>query len=347
MPIKDLSDRGRVPRLGKIHLGVKVQGEKSEYPKATDYFVCPEEVRAVYGEKPKQLKVAFHSDNIEEIFSQYYKRYGSGTGLVCKGDGETAMTLVPSKKQMQEIQCLGRECDFYKADKCTQVGNLIFMIRGVERFGVYQLDTGSYNTILNVNGGLEFVKQITNGRLKMVPLILEVIPQEVNPEGKKKTVYVLRIEADVKAIMDAMESERPGDVLFLESKDEIRDIEEDIHPQSLVQSIKGTDDPDNKVSQKPNDNEISFNKHGQVDWSYFWAKVKELGITRNDVHGVAGVESVKDFSIEQIDKLYSELLSFKNHIEDQRDNPLLNKEENISKQESFDNQTNEQGNGPK
>ena len=107
MPIKDLSDRQRVPRLDKIRLGIKVPGAKSDYPKAVDYFVCPEEVRAVYGEKPKQLKIAFHSDDLEEIFSQYYKRYGSGTGLVCKGDGELAMTLIPGKKRMQEIPCMG------------------------------------------------------------------------------------------------------------------------------------------------------------------------------------------------------------------------------------------------
>lgn len=325
MPIKDLSNRGRVPRLGKIRLGIKIPGEKSEYPKAVDYFVCPEEVRAVYGEKPKQLKVAFHSDNLEEIFPQYYKRYGSGTGLVCKGDGETAMTLVLGKKQMQEIQCLGRECDFYKTNKCSQVGNLIFMIRGVDRFGVYQLDTGSYNTILNVNGGLEFVKQITNGRLKMVPLILEVIPQEVNPEGKKKTVYVLRVEADVKAIMDALESKRPGDVLILEtSKDE---IEEDIHPQTLVQSIKKPElakvveetsteaiPPESQPEERP----VPISEaQGKRLWAIAKARFKETGVPENEQEMVArnilrghGFEHTKDISRAKYEEIVSDIQNY-------------------------------------
>jgi hypothetical protein len=297
MPIKDLSDRGRVPRLGKIRLGIKVPGEKSEFPKAVDYFVCPEEVRAVYGEKPKKLKIAFHSDSLEEIFPQYYKRYGSGTGLVCKGDGEIAMTLVPDRKQMQETQCPGRECEHYKANKCTEVGNLIFMIRGVDRFGVYQLDTGSYNTILNINGGLEFVKQITNGRLKMVPLILEVIPQEVNPEGKKKTVHVLRIEADVRTIMDSLESKRPGDVLILEPAQD--EIEEDIHPQSLVRSIKGTNDT---AIKEPDNNDIS-----QKQLQRIFAIVGDLGWTNEEakafIYERYNVRSTKELTQSQASDL--------------------------------------------
>ncbi|GAI61614.1 unnamed protein product, partial [marine sediment metagenome] len=40
-PIKDFQGRGRIPRLGKIRLGEKVKGKKSDYPKAVDHFVCP------------------------------------------------------------------------------------------------------------------------------------------------------------------------------------------------------------------------------------------------------------------------------------------------------------------
>ena len=118
-------------------------------------------------------------------------------------------------------------------------------------------------------------------------------------------------------------------------------------PKVLNGNQPEIEETETEIKEDQETKEISFNKHGKVDWTYFWVKVRELGIPDTEVHNIAGVESLKDFSIEQIDKLYSELLSFKNHIEDQRDNPLLNKEENISKQESFDNQNNEQGNDPK
>lgn len=231
MPIKNIGN-GRIPRLGKIRLGIKVPGSKSEYPKATDYFVCPEEVKAVYGEKPKRLNIAFHSDDMEEVFPQYYKRYGKSTGLVCKGDGEIANCMNAEIKEFEEIECLGTECEFYKKDQCKRIGNLHFIILGVNRFGVYQLDTGSINTILNINGGIEYAKQLTGGRLKLVPFILEVIPQEVIPDGKKKTVWVLRLEADISRMMKSLDS-RPGELLAIAP---VTGIEADLHKDDIVKA---------------------------------------------------------------------------------------------------------------
>ena len=52
MPIKGLTtDRQEMlPRIGKIRLGIKKKHSNGrEYPAATDYFVCPPEVQAVYG----------------------------------------------------------------------------------------------------------------------------------------------------------------------------------------------------------------------------------------------------------------------------------------------------------
>jgi len=239
MPIKDFQGKGRIPRLGKIRLGEKVVGEKSDYPKAVDHFVCPIEVRAVYGDKPKKLDITFHSDEFEEIFPQYYKRYGRSTGLVCKGDGETANQINTETGEFEEIECAGRNCEYWKENKCKAIGNLYFMIRGVNRFGVYQLDTSSYNSILNVNGGIEYAKKLTKGRLALVPFVLEVVPQEVNPEGKKKTVWVLRLEADIAKMMKSLES-KPQDIFMLDEPDipENKDIEEDLHKDSVVKSIK-------------------------------------------------------------------------------------------------------------
>ena len=232
MPIKDLKGKARIPRLGKIRLGIKVPGSKSDYPKAVDYFVLPEEIKAVYGEKPKKLNIAFHSDDIEEVFPQYYKRYGKSTGLVCKGDGEIANCMNAEIKEFEEIECLGTECDYYKNNQCKRIGNLHFMVLGVNRFGVYQLDTSSINTILNINGGIEYAKRLTGGRLNLVPFILEVIPQEVSPDGKKKTVWVLRLEADLTKMMGAL-TDKPGQIFNLTP---VKAIEEDLHEDDIVKA---------------------------------------------------------------------------------------------------------------
>ena len=34
---------------------------------------------------------------------------------------------------------------------------------------------------------------------------------------------------------------------------------------------------------------------GKRDWSWFWGKVRELGLTRDEVHARLGVDSVKDW----------------------------------------------------
>jgi len=243
MPIKDFSGRGRIPRLGKVRLGIKKKGSGAPYPAAVDYFVCPPEVQAVYGPKPKKLNIAFHSDEVEEVFPQYYKRYGKSTGLACKGDGEAALAVNPETGEFAEIECTGRDCGYYQKNACKQIGNLYFMVRGVNRFGVYQLDTSSYNSILNVNGGIEYAKKLTRGRLALMPFILEVVSQEVAPQGAKKTVYVLRLEADMPKMMAALD-ESPANVLKLEDSriHERGDIEEDHYPEPVVKTLKATED---------------------------------------------------------------------------------------------------------
>ncbi len=241
MPIKDLSNKKRIPRLGKIRLGVRGKNPKgTEYPTAVDYFVCPDEIKKVYGDKPKRLNIAFHSDDIAEIFPQYYKRYGQSKGLICKGDGETANCVNTDTGELEEIECTGRECDYYHDKACREIANLMFMVLGIKRMGVYQLDTSSVNTIMNVNGGMDMIKNMTGGKLSMIPCFLDVIPHEAQVKGKKRIVHVLRLEPDINKIQQALL--KPVEVLAIapSPRDENRDIEEDLHPEGFIHSIKPT-----------------------------------------------------------------------------------------------------------
>jgi hypothetical protein len=105
MPIKGLSEARRLPRLGKIHLGVKKTASSGkEYPSEVDYFVCPPEVQKVFGERPKSLRVMFPVENEEVFFSQWYKCYGASL-LKCKGDGAKASTWDEENGGLKEITC--------------------------------------------------------------------------------------------------------------------------------------------------------------------------------------------------------------------------------------------------
>lgn len=193
MSIKGISEIRRLPRLGKIHLGVKKTSSRGmEYPTAVDYFVCPPEVQACYGEKPKELDVMFVTPDWNECFPQYYKMYGKGTGLVCKGDGETAGCINKESGEIQEISCPGEECENFISGKCKHIGMLRVMLYKINCGGIYQIDTSSFNSIINLNSSVEMARNLL-GQFHGITMKLHIVPREVQVDGKKKTVHVLEL----------------------------------------------------------------------------------------------------------------------------------------------------------
>ena len=197
--IKGLSNQLRLPRRGKIRLGEKRIGKTGkEHPVALDFFVVPDEVKEVYSDKPRKLDIMIPMEDRESFFPQNYKRYGSSSGLVCKGNGELAMEV--GEKGMEEIECLGKDCEWYKKGDCKQVGNFQVILPKIKGLGVYQIDTSSYNSIINLNSGIEMIRGML-GRISWIPLILEVQMQEAHPlvAGKKikTTIPVMSITADL------------------------------------------------------------------------------------------------------------------------------------------------------
>ena len=232
MPIKGLTDRRRMPRVGKIHLGEKRMNQSGrEYPVATEYFVVPPEVAAVVGDQPTELSIIFPSDDPEAVLPTYLKAYSNARGLVCRGDGETARRLVdadaahvdPDTGEMalpianrdtaraewhESIPCPGQACTYYTGDGqvklCREVMSLMFVLADVPGLGVWQLDTGSYHGILNLHSAFEFAKAAF-GSVIGVPFTLALEPMEVSPAGRKKTVRVLHLRSN-RTLRDALAS---------------------------------------------------------------------------------------------------------------------------------------------
>ena len=120
-PIKGLSEKTILPRLGKIHLGIKVNAKcprcgweglaeedepgcplcstrvtfkKRAYPRATKYFVVPPGIMQYVGEQPAELDIMFPLNNLEDFAPQWLRAYSQTQGLVCIGDGETCRRKV-------------------------------------------------------------------------------------------------------------------------------------------------------------------------------------------------------------------------------------------------------------
>ena len=331
MPIKNLTERRRMPRIGKIHLGIKVTNAKGiTYPQATDYFVWPEpdapggevlgQLIETYGEKPKELKIIFPLNDEESIASQYYRCYTRSRGLVCRGDGEVCMRMLDIKTgalpttdtkdtELKEMSCAGKECPDYQSGMCREVMNLQFMLPTISGMGVWQIDTSSINSIRNINSCLEVIKAVYR-RLDMVPLTLSLEPKQVTPpSGMKKTVRVLNIRSQDSMIDALIKAQKPPLELII-GKADLEQAERDIAelwPNDEQDRMLSGEEAAGRMTQA----EITAANRptGEGDdnsprWTAFWTQAKALlGTVAEEkgveltalVHQMLGVKSMKDW----------------------------------------------------
>lgn len=196
----------RLKRLGKIRLGIKKQSAKSgrEYPSATDesgnpidYFIVPDEIKDVVGEKPKVLRGMFASNDPEEVYEESLRMYGSGSGLQCQGDGTRALRRQQNGEWM-EMKC---PCPFLKTDSnptgtCTPVGVLKVMLPEVSMWGYFEIKTHSLYARAGILSSLKQLREMV-GRIGFVPLRIERAAQEITHDGKKKTHWIVGFTGDL------------------------------------------------------------------------------------------------------------------------------------------------------
>ena len=204
--IKGLSDRRRLPRAGKIHLGMRVKKQKPDsrckhaphefcsyctYPKETEYFMVPKEVAKVYGDKPTSLDVVFPVNDLEVICPQAYKLYGGNGSLKCTGDLEKAYRFNQDTKQVDEIPC---PCEL-KDTKCNKRTTLYVILPKVTWGAVYQIDSGSYNSMIDIRSGLDYVQGLV-GRFSGIRLVLSRVPTPTYHEGMRQIHYPLSVRLE-------------------------------------------------------------------------------------------------------------------------------------------------------
>jgi hypothetical protein len=252
--IKGVSEIRRMPRLGKIRLGIKEISKRTEnpYPVATDYFVVPDEIKKYVGDKPTKLNIMFPVEDPGEFAIQWLRCYSFTQGLVCKGNGMMCRRKVDTltgamadhttaEWEWQDgLPCDPETCPEYSDEKpqCRRVMNLLFLMPDVPGFGVWQLDTSSFYSIVNINSSLELIKRLC-GRISFIPLTLSLEPQLVEPPGiKRKTVHILQIRSDVKlAEIQRLGRKKPEQVLLPPLDEE--EIPTDLFPEELLAEAEG------------------------------------------------------------------------------------------------------------
>lgn len=231
MPIKGISEKRRMRRLGKIRLGKKEVNKSGngDHPVALDHFNFEDapELVAIFGNNCKEIEVILPNENVDAFFPQERKAYRT-SGLFCRGDGEVATRVnvgisdgdknskkVPKgqpldpegasfiKEQglmlavgdMFDMPCKGEDCPFTVQKFCKPIGRFLFIIPKAPRVGVYEISTTSFNSIVELNSSIDTVRGIA-GRISMIPLKLKLVPKEttVPKTTMKKTIYHLVLE---------------------------------------------------------------------------------------------------------------------------------------------------------
>jgi hypothetical protein len=245
----------RIPRMGKIRLGVKAETAKGvEYPKEVDYFVCPPEVVAVYGEEPKELDVYLPHEDPDYFFPHAYKRY-QGSRLTCKGDGETASRINTETGEQYAVECTCSELD---EKKCSARGSLFVILPDVILSQAYQIDTGSFANIKEILSSAMIIRALAS-RVSWIPLKLKRVPTPVQtPDGKvvKKALLKLVLEGNQAEIAryrvgDAISIAGAGEVLALPPAPS--DEEDELPPDSdnIVDAEVLTDSKDESPEDAP------------------------------------------------------------------------------------------------
>jgi hypothetical protein len=227
LPIKDLTEIDRPPRQGMIRLGSKKKTTSGkEYPYEVDYFILdpetPEEAEKKriidlfhekFGNQPRVIDVMLiQPEPGKEQFPQSYKRYGKTSGLKCIGDGEEAACLeqqytsgltVTGKDErgFDTVICRGKGCVFAignevaKIKECKATATLSLVIKELGGLGCWQVTTGSFNSIVNLNSAIRELTRLY-GQPYGIPLKLERRPQETRYKGKTATHYTLHLNSN-------------------------------------------------------------------------------------------------------------------------------------------------------
>jgi hypothetical protein len=199
------SEARQLPRLGKIRLGIKKKSAKGvEYPSETPWFVVPQEVEDVYGKEPIELDIMLPHEDPEVFFPQKLAMYGSGTGLKCHGNGETARRI-DEAGEWHDQKC---PCDFLKTDAnprgaCTEQSSLMVLLPKVSMGGCYQITTGSFHSTRTLNSALDYIRGLA-GRLALIPMRLRRVPRVTHNGGKPQTHHTLELilDGDLKMIRE-------------------------------------------------------------------------------------------------------------------------------------------------
>lgn len=225
MAIQTIEQRKSSPVLGTIRLGIRQEAKSgSKYPKTVPHFVLTDapEVARVYGDDPKEIDIIFIAEDIEMNIPTWLMWFGAGIKdkdgnmkggkLFCKGngpdvEGRPGVAQFYSKRDpktgvVPDRPCLGEQCpdwiDKNGARQCKPAMKVLCVLPLVSPYGVYEINTNSWNSIKSFHEQLSWIKTL-KGNISLLPF--KIVREEENikyldkAEGKEKQSlqYVMKL----------------------------------------------------------------------------------------------------------------------------------------------------------
>jgi hypothetical protein len=202
--IRENSTR-RIPIIGKIKVGEKIERNGKPQPVSYDYFVADGNYKHIFDRQFHQknsLDIVFISDDPSECCVELME-IRKGKKLYAKGDGvnfevwdsaSQKYTLRNTENEPNLIQEIEKECN----NEFQEVLNLYFLILGIsEVFGVWKFSTkGKESSIPAIVSSFDMVLQVA-GRIKFIPFTLSVEKVKSQKPDSKNLFPVVSLIANI------------------------------------------------------------------------------------------------------------------------------------------------------
>ncbi len=232
---------GDLPRVGKVRLGYSVDTDRQDRfgntitrAVATEYFVVTDDDQGVtnpesaasfhelYPGEPRVIQCVLPASRADQVMEGAWRLYGTGK-LKRKCDGETCDERTETggwAEQPCVCKAQGIPVEVQHASgntvknpaHCRLIWTLNVLLPGVQGVGVWQVETQSEISARRLANWLRMMEDLV-GDLRMLPFELHLVPVQVAPDGRSKTVYVLepRATAQTQALIGSGRGQRQLD----------------------------------------------------------------------------------------------------------------------------------------
>lgn len=164
--IKTLTRAAALPIIGKLKIGEKKKNASGvEYPVSLDYFKADGKYAPIFeetlGKEVKKLRVAFISDDINDVCNERFESWDNGVVRGFKyGEGDGHVFRVYNNKTKKYEECT-KDDEKVRSLKWQAILTLRFVVLDLPGImGQWQLTTrGSASSIPNIVKSFDFVKQ--------------------------------------------------------------------------------------------------------------------------------------------------------------------------------------------